>query len=77
MTIQNMVSAKLGQWEKENGMHFCAIMQKGGTWSRVQYPTGLILLRAEVNGKYGYEKAEIHLDTAKKIRKSDWKICLD
>jgi hypothetical protein len=68
--ISGMVSAKLEQWEMENAGYFCRIMRKGGEWSFVQYPTGLILVRAT----NGTEMVEIHKATAKMINKNNWTI---
>lgn len=67
-TLTNYVARKRDQWEIEAGTYFCNIMRRGGRWYEVQYPTGLILVRAEL----GNEKAEIKLETAKKIKKSNW-----
>lgn len=70
MTLKQMVANKLNQWEAGNAMYFCQIMQKGGTYEKVQYPTGLVMLRASI----GAEAAEIKIQTAKQIRRSNWTI---
>jgi len=71
MKLTRMVNDKLAQWEVEAANYFCRIMTKGGTQERVQYPTGLIKVRAS----HGSEQVEVYLNTYNQINKSNWTIC--
>lgn len=71
--LGEMVNGKLAQWETTSAVHFCQIMQRGGTYQKVQYPTGLVKMQA-TDGK---ETAEIYLPTCRRIRKSNWTVICD
>ena len=70
ITTRREVAFTIARWNKEAAMHFCRLAQAGAEFANIVYPTGLKMVRAEVNG----ERAEVALCVAKQLRSAGYKV---
>ncbi len=68
--LTKQVQFTIARQAKESAMHFCRLAAKGATFTNVVYPTGLKMVRAEMNG----ERAEVALCAAKQLRAAGFKV---
>lgn len=68
--LTKQVQFTINRQAKEAAMYFCRLAAKGATFTNVVYPTGLKMVRAEVNG----ERAEVALCAAKQLRAAGFKV---
>ena len=70
ITTRREVAFTIARQTKEAAMHFCRLAAKGAAFTNVVYPTGLKMVRAELNG----ERAEVVLCAAKQLRAAGFKV---
>ena len=64
------INAKLDQWATEHAITVCSLMHSGASSQLVQYPTGLLAVRATL----GRQSCEVAPSVFETIKADGWKV---